>query len=165
MVAAWFALEDIEKDAGRFFVIPKSHKLALPSYDSLKSHEKYIEIVSKSIEVNSLERYAPDLKKGDVLFWHSKTIHGAFSQKNTKFSRKSVTAHYHPTGFARDKSREVDDVKIILNKLIKTKNPNMYLDNYDPSIINFMYVRYYKEIIKSFVKRGGGTVMSRKDGL
>ena len=34
------------------------------------------------------------LKKGDVVVWDSRLIHGASKIKNKSFSRKSLTAHY-----------------------------------------------------------------------
>ncbi|MEY4764622.1 MAG: hypothetical protein RI907_1295 [Pseudomonadota bacterium] len=40
---------------------------------------------------------APALKKGDVLFWNSRTIHGALATQDPRFSRKSLTAHFMPS--------------------------------------------------------------------
>ena len=39
------------------------------------------------------------LKKGDVLLWHPSLIHGSSNQQVNGFSRKSLTAHYHPISF------------------------------------------------------------------
>jgi len=39
------------------------------------------------------------LKKGDVLFWNSRTVHGSLETKNPKYSRKSLTAHYLPSQY------------------------------------------------------------------
>src|SRR5690606_27152149 len=39
---------------------------------------------------------APALKKGDVLFWHGKTIHGSLATTQPEYSRQSFTAHYMP---------------------------------------------------------------------
>jgi len=35
-----------------------------------------------------------------VLFWNSRTVHGALPTKDGKFSRKSLTAHYLPSHMA-----------------------------------------------------------------
>ena len=43
-----------------------------------------------------LECEAPALKKGDVLFWHGKTIHGSLPTTQPQYSRSSFTAHYMP---------------------------------------------------------------------
>jgi phytanoyl-CoA hydroxylase len=81
MVGSWIALDDIHEDAGRFFVVPESNHLSLPTYSEAISHEDYLKVVHNEITSKGLSRYAPELRKGDVLFWHSKTIHGSLSQK------------------------------------------------------------------------------------
>jgi phytanoyl-CoA hydroxylase len=43
---------------------------------------------------------APAMKKGDVLFWNSRLIHGALPTRDPSFSRKSLTAHYLPAHLA-----------------------------------------------------------------
>jgi phytanoyl-CoA hydroxylase len=43
--------------------------------------------------------YAPAMKKGDVLFWNSRTIHGSLPTQDEKFSRRSLTAHYMPSEY------------------------------------------------------------------
>jgi phytanoyl-CoA hydroxylase len=44
--------------------------------------------------------FAPALKAGDVLFWNSRTIHGALPTIDSRFSRKSLTGHYLPSEYA-----------------------------------------------------------------
>jgi phytanoyl-CoA hydroxylase len=41
--------------------------------------------------------HAPALKKGDVLFWNSRTVHGSLETTDERYSRKSLTAHYLPS--------------------------------------------------------------------
>jgi phytanoyl-CoA hydroxylase len=48
------------------------------------------------IERFKLECRAPALNKGDVLFWHSKTIHGSLETRQPEHSRSSFTAHWLP---------------------------------------------------------------------
>lgn len=99
LVAAWIALEDIDERAGRFYVIPESinvklhHEIPnLPWLEWKKRMEKYL-------EENRSQIKAPELKKGDVLFWNSRTIHGALPKVDARFSRKSLTAHYLPSEY------------------------------------------------------------------
>lgn len=97
MAAAWIAVEDIEADAGRFFVCPKSHKIDLIKQNRGNSiadnHEKYIRQVVDAIVARNLEIRAPCLKKGDVLLWNAFTIHGSLDSQSTSKSRSSITCH------------------------------------------------------------------------
>jgi phytanoyl-CoA hydroxylase len=100
LLAGWFALEDIQEQAGRFYVFPKSHKITFDlNKDEAVSNEAYLKKIAKWFEENKSSLRAPALKKGDVLFWNSKTIHGALPTTNGAYSRKSLTAHYLPSGF------------------------------------------------------------------
>lgn len=165
MVGTWMAMEDIDQDAGRFYVVPKSHLMSLPAYHEVPSHQDYLKMIQSKIELEGLKRVAPDLKKGDVIFWNSKTIHGSFSQKNDLYSRKSITAHFHPVGFARDKARDVSQTKKYMANMIATKNPHIFLDNTDPNTFQFIvhgYLRYFKR--KLFRQQQDELSMSRTDG-
>lgn len=100
LIGAWIALEDINEKAGRFYVVPKSQNFFLElSYEEQNTPDLYEEIVFEFIKKNKLKVYAPKLKKGDVLFWNSGTIHGSMKTIDSKFSRKSFTAHFLPAGF------------------------------------------------------------------
>jgi phytanoyl-CoA hydroxylase len=100
MAAAWFALEDIKPGAGRFFVYPRSHLIDMfkneGNFDVAFNHERYKKLNREIIEEYNLQCVAPALNKGDVLFWHSKTIHGSLETRQPDFSRSSLTAHYIP---------------------------------------------------------------------
>lgn len=101
MVASWFALEDIDPRAGQFYVLDGTNKLSfdLSSTEKVANH-LYMEIFKKHLAENRAKyrMINPVLKKGDVLFWDSKIIHGSTTTLDRKFSRKSLTAHYIPTG-------------------------------------------------------------------
>lgn len=99
LLAVWIALEDIDERAGRFFVVPKSHRLDFHSDTPGLSHEDWIARVRNYVNTHPEEVYAPALRKGDVLFWNSHTIHGALPTKDPSFSRRSLTAHYMPSQF------------------------------------------------------------------
>lgn len=100
MVAAWIALEDIHPGAGRFYVYPGSHKIDIEKLGKdlhiMLDKNAYISLVKKTIVEKNLQCVAPYLRKGDVLFWHGKTIHGSLATTQPEFSRSSFTAHYMP---------------------------------------------------------------------
>ena len=157
MIAAWIALEDIHVEAGRFFVYPESHKLNIPENinNKIKDHYEYAKFIKKYIKKNNLKKYAPRLKKGDVLFWHPFTIHGSWNQKNELYSRKSLTAHYHPVGSLRMDSAENQNlVKKYIKKMRDSSNPAIYFDNSDPSNFRFTTISFAKWILKKFLLNG-----------
>ncbi len=99
LVGAWIALEDIQEEAGRFFVIPKSTEVALHIQPNLR-HSEWLMRMSVYYNENKQRVVAPPLRKGDVLFWNSRTVHGSLPTIDPRFSRKSITAHFLPDGFA-----------------------------------------------------------------
>jgi phytanoyl-CoA hydroxylase len=112
MTAAWIALEDIQPGAGRFYIYPGSHKIDMMKnggdFDIAFNHVKYKELVLKVIRDYQLECRAPALRKGDVLFWAAKTIHGSLETTQPQFSRSSMTTHFIPSsaGFLQFQVRE-----------------------------------------------------------
>ena len=155
MIAAWIALEDIHEDSGRFFVIPKSNKLKLEqnSKENMSDHYEYAKFIDNYVNSKKLIRYAPPLKKGDVLFWHPNTIHGSFSQVTSSKSRKSITCHYHPVGIGRKNQDSVSDIKKILKNLKPTENESIFLDNVDPSEFSFFWINLAKFYLKKYIFR------------
>ena len=76
---------------GPFRVYPGSHLMLIHIFRVwIMMFYKEISI-SKKIKAKELI-----LKKGDVVIWDSRLIHGASEIKNKSFSRKSLTAHYYP---------------------------------------------------------------------
>ena len=129
MIAAWIALEDIEETAGRFFVYPKSHKLTIPENinKTIKDNYLYAKFIDIFIKENNLIKFAPAMKKGDVLFWHPFTIHGSLSQRDNKYSRKSLTAHYHPVGSGRiDSAENINQINSYIKKMRSSSNPYIF---------------------------------------
>ncbi|MEX2451512.1 MAG: phytanoyl-CoA dioxygenase family protein [Rhodospirillales bacterium] len=100
MIAAWFAVEDIAPGAGRFFIYPKSHLIDMAKnggdFDVAFNHDRYKQLVIDVIRHHGLECRAPALRRGDVLFWSSKVIHGSLETRQPEYSRSSFTAHYIP---------------------------------------------------------------------
>ena len=169
MIAAWIALEDINESAGRFFVYPKSHKLNIPENfnQKINSNIEYVKFINQFLVNQKLERYAPEMKKGDVLFWHPFTIHGSLSQTDSKYSRKSLTAHYHPIGSGRIATAESKrEIKRYLRKLRKSKNPSIFFDNCDPSDFEFTTISYTKWLIKKLLRKkviSKSSIMDREE--
>jgi phytanoyl-CoA hydroxylase len=100
LLAGWFALEDIHEEAGRFYVLPKSHRVELDlTNDEKASNAPYMKKLKEYVELHQNEINTPALKKGDVLFWNSGTVHGSMKTINPQYSRKSLTAHYLPSQY------------------------------------------------------------------
>lgn len=99
LLGGWFALEDIDERAGRFFVMPKSQTVDLHSNTPNLRHSEWLARMADYVATHPDQVYAPALEKGDVLFWNSRTVHGALATKDPSFSRKSLTAHYMPSEF------------------------------------------------------------------
>jgi phytanoyl-CoA hydroxylase len=97
LLGAWIALEDIDERAGRFYVLPKSFSVNLHSDTPDLRHTEWMERMARYVDEHRDQVNAPALKKGDVLFWNSRTIHGALQTRDPSFSRKSLTAHYMPS--------------------------------------------------------------------
>ena len=97
LLGVWIALEDINPEAGQFFVLPTTHNKSLPyKSDEKISDEKYKNMVERFVEENKDLIVTPVMKKGDVIIWNSGLIHGASATINSKYSRKSLTAHMMP---------------------------------------------------------------------
>jgi phytanoyl-CoA hydroxylase len=96
LIAAWIAMEDIHEDAGRFFVIPQSHRVVLHDTGKTMPHSEWLARVRGYFDDHRAQVSTPALRKGDVLFWNSKTIHGSLETVDRRYSRKSLTAHFLP---------------------------------------------------------------------
>lgn len=107
MAAAWFALEDVQPDAGPVYVLPGSHRLpyvgarevGIPRgadeaecgrvYD-----QNYYDLMKEAVAAAAVEPHTYLSKKGDVLIWHSNLIHGAHPKERDEATRKSLIVHY-----------------------------------------------------------------------
>lgn len=100
LLGAWIALEDIAEEAGRFYVVPGSQRMGIGRNQGRLNigayHERYKQTIYDAIREQSLELRAPPLKRGDVLFWNSRTIHGALEPAGPGNTRNSYTAHFIP---------------------------------------------------------------------
>lgn len=127
-IGVWVAVEDIHSGAGRFYVYPKSHRIAVPMEETGQeidpNSKHYKDGMRQYLATSDLVCIAPALSQGDILLWSSKTIHGSLESTAPQYSRRSFTAHYIPESHefvwfqkfqSRTKTRLVNDVKISLH--------------------------------------------------
>jgi phytanoyl-CoA hydroxylase len=100
LAAVWVALEDIDERAGRFFVMKGTNHVDLHSDTPNLPHMTWIKRIEDYKQAHPELVHAPALKKGDVLIWNSRTIHGALPTQDGRFSRKSLTAHFIPSNMS-----------------------------------------------------------------
>ncbi len=96
MIGAWVAAEDIDPHAGRFFVLPRSHRMQLPGEDGDPNSPEYKQRMADFVRHGPLDCLAPVLRQGDLLLWSALTIHGSLPTADPRCSRRSFTAHYVP---------------------------------------------------------------------
>ena len=100
LLGAWFALEDIHEDSGRFYVVSGSLRTEVQVTEDERAVNKiYQKKMFRYVEDNRDKLSVPALEKGDVLFWNSMTVHGSLKTVDMKRSRKSLTAHYLPAPY------------------------------------------------------------------
>ena len=136
LIGAWIALEDIDARAGRFYVVPGSHRLDLGAnagnLNIADNHERYKRLVASIIEKKGLERRAPALERGDVLLWSSRTIHGTLRAEDCRHARSSYTAHFLPasTRFIQYQciARRIDPVNLGGRLLCRPKDQGRWLN-------------------------------------
>lgn len=101
LTGAWIALEDIDAQAGRFYILPGSHRANVASNAGNLSigvnHDRYKRIIHDLVESRRSDIAAPILRRGDVLLWSSRTVHGAAAPINAQITRNSYTAHFIPS--------------------------------------------------------------------
>lgn len=98
LAGAWIAIEDIPEAAGRFFLVDGSHRVVL--HDDLRSlrHDRWLGVLKDYVAANPGLVVAPAMRKGDVIVWNSRTVHGALPTTDPRLSRKSLTGHFLPAG-------------------------------------------------------------------
>jgi phytanoyl-CoA hydroxylase len=145
LIGTWYALENIHPESGCFFVVPGSHKgsvISRKNYATKKDeskalivdHEQMRKKIINLIRDKNYEYKAFPLNKGDVLFWHPYTIHGAYNNNNPQFSRKSFTAHFYPSHLEKLYDRTP--------LLKKSSNPNILIRANDLRIYGWNIKQY-----------------------
>jgi ectoine hydroxylase-related dioxygenase (phytanoyl-CoA dioxygenase family) len=109
LIAAWWALEDVEIDAGPLFYYPSSHNLPYTVNEQFLEHQhplllgnnvndSYEKYIAKAIKTNELKPQTFLAKKGDMLIWHANLLHGGMPVVQEGKTRKSLVAHYYAEG-------------------------------------------------------------------
>ena len=145
LIGVWYALENIHPESGCFFVVPGSHKGQVisrknysPQKEGVKAvaaeHDEMRKKVMNLIRENNYQYKAFPLNKGDVLFWHPYTIHGAYNNSNPQFSRKSLTGHFYPSHL-----KKLYDRTPLLKR---SPNPNILIRSNDLRIYGWNIKQY-----------------------
>jgi hypothetical protein len=108
--AVWFALEDIDADAGPFEYVPGSHRefgivrqdLVLKALGTdvtntswpRDSERLLTDLFDRAIAERGLEvrQFVP--KRGSILVWHPRLIHRGSIPRNPELERRALIAHY-----------------------------------------------------------------------
>lgn len=98
LVGVWIALEDIEYTAGPFCIYTNTDTKRIEpgdfDFDNIEDDADFKAQYPNSKRVDFTAR------KGDILIWDSLSIHGALRPIDDSMTRKSITAHFYPTGVA-----------------------------------------------------------------
>ena len=111
----WLALEDIDERAGRFYFVEGSHKDSAQNarHPMELENAEHLKLIDEYTSRNRNRLVAPELRKGDALMWHGRTIHGALPVQDERFSRKSLTAHFVDSErVGRNRFRDFTSVEI-----------------------------------------------------
>lgn len=154
LIAGWFALEDIQEEAGTFFVVPGSHKGPLIQRNfeagNYGDHEDYVTKIKQLVaEQNYIFKPMP-IEKGSVILWHPFLLHGAFENQNPVYSRKSFTAHYLPNTYGRfvdSFEGKAVNHKAPLTKATSNSNILIWEKSLSEQIKDYIrYIRYWVEV-------------------
>ena len=125
MIGIWVAAEDIHPEAGRFFVLPRSHTMKVPGESGDPNSDAYKARMAEFVRHGPPDCLSPVLRQGDMLMWNSMVIHGSLPTTDPRHSRRSFTAHYVPRSHqyqwnvrsrASRRSIVVNQVEVILHR-------------------------------------------------
>ncbi len=164
MAGCWIALEDIDWNAGRFFVCPKSHlnkKFHKSQAQQLikdgLGFDQFIENNYEAIRNNNYEVRAPFLSKGEILVWNSLTIHGSLKDINPKNSRKSITMHFTRTNtkFRQSFSNQLVELSVEEREFIDIHRIFSYTSFFKLSMLMEAKFPRIKAMIKKIISFSG----------
>ena len=103
LAASWIPLENINKNAGPLFYYEGSHKIKKFYFGngilhgvkgSKRTANEFSKYLVDECERLNLKKKELQIKKGDVLLWHSALVHGGVAIKEPELTRKSFVCHY-----------------------------------------------------------------------
>lgn len=116
-VAIWIALDTIHPDSGPFQLVPGSHRwptvtrekilAALEPSERDHTWPKHSERLLTPLFTAEIERrqapvYTHLPSRGDILFWHGRTLHRGSSPNVPGMERRSLIAHYSGVNHRQD---------------------------------------------------------------
>jgi ectoine hydroxylase-related dioxygenase (phytanoyl-CoA dioxygenase family) len=115
IIGAWLAMEDVEMEQGPLHVIEGSHKGRLITAADLSGRwwleGVRDELSDRTEEIADWDRLIPlTAKKGDVIFFSGRTIHGGAKVLKRDSSRLSYVCHYHHIDTTVDPSNNKVDL-------------------------------------------------------
>ncbi len=127
------------------------------------NHDRYKQRVHNYVRSRRLEIRAPVLRRGDVLLWGSRTIHGASMPATPSLSRHSYTAHFIPAS-ARFVQYEcipvtVNPAKVRGNPVCRPKDQNRLVNRWILALearTPKLFPRLKKAVIAHKIKRSAG---------
>ena len=109
MCGAWVALEDVQPDSGELVIYPGSHRWDLvmmkdAGIDKV-SHARWSEFANtvevrwqKLVDQSGVEPMIYRPKRGSLLVWHERLMHGGSRRLNKTLTRKSCVTHHFAQG-------------------------------------------------------------------
>ena len=109
MCGAWVALEDVQPDSGELVIYPGSHRWDLvmmkdAGIDKV-SHGRWSEFANtvevrwqKLVDQSGAEPMVYRPKRGSLLVWHERLMHGGSRRLNKSLTRKSCVTHHFAQG-------------------------------------------------------------------
>ena len=109
MCGAWVALEDVQPDSGELVIYPGSHRWDLvmmkdAGIDKV-NHARWSEFANtvevrwqKLVDQSGVEPMIYRPKRGSLLVWHERLMHGGSRRLNKSLTRKSCVTHHFAQG-------------------------------------------------------------------
>jgi len=100
MVAAWFAVDDVDAENGPLVYYPGSHRIPPYRFSDGRLNENREErplcdaYLEREIAARRLEPTEFHGKSGDVFIWHAQLLHGGRPIRDMARTRRSLVVHY-----------------------------------------------------------------------
>jgi len=107
LAAAWIALEDVHPGSGPLRLYSGSHLIPPFQFSNGAHHAivaelpRWAEYMQHELDTRGLRSHTVYPRAGDVIVWHSDTVHGAEPIADVTLTRRSLVGHYFPLRDAR----------------------------------------------------------------